>query len=163
MLIHKSNERPELPVLRSLMKWDPFREIAAPLFGMEPQLEAKFFPAFEVKETQEAYAFRADLPGVAEKDVEVTLTANRLTVTGKREEEKEEKGDVFYVNERSYGTFTRSFTLPEGIDEAGIAAELAGGVLTITVPKMPEAQPRKVTVKSVVEKVKSAIEKGAKA
>jgi HSP20 family protein len=145
------------------MKWDPFREIAAPLFGMEPQMKARFFPAFEVKETKEAYAFRAGLPGIEEKDIEITLTANRLTVSGKREEEKEQKGDVFYINERTYGTFTRSFTLPEGIDGEHVTAEVTGGVLNIVVPRKPESQPRKVALKGVVEKVKGAIEKGAKA
>jgi HSP20 family protein len=130
---------------------------------METQMGARFFPAFEVKETREAYAFRADLPGVEEKNVEITLTANRLTVSGKREEEKEEQGGAFYVSERTYGAFTRSFTLPEGIDGEHITAELTAGVLEIVVPKKPEAQPRKVTLKGVIEKVKGAIEKGAKA
>jgi HSP20 family protein len=80
-------------------------------------------------------------------------------VSGKREEEKKEKGDVYYTWERSCGIFTRSFKLPEGVDVDHIEAELKGGVLTISVPKKAEFQPRKVTVKSVIDKVKSALGK----
>lgn len=153
---------PVVPMLRSLMSWDPFREMA-PLLGIEGETEERFAPTFSVKETQAAYVFKADLPGVEEKNVEVTVTANRLTVNGKREEEKHEEGELHYACERTFGAFTRSFTLPEGIDVERVEAELKGGVLTVVVPKSPELHPRKVTIKGVIEKVKSAIEKGAKA
>ena len=115
MLVHKEPQRfSGFPMLRSLMDWEPMRELA-PLFEKEER-EVLFVPTFDVKETKEAFLVKADLPGVAEKDIEVTISGHRLTVSGKREEEKKEKGDVFYTWERSFGMFTRSFKLPEGID-----------------------------------------------
>jgi HSP20 family protein len=130
-------------LLRELVGWDPFREMA-PLFGEEREA---FVPAFEVKETKEGYTFTADLPGVNERDLEITLTGTRLAIAGKRETEKEEKGETFYTCERAYGKFLRTFTMPEGIDREHLRAELKGGVLTLVVPKMPEAQPKKVEVR----------------
>jgi HSP20 family protein len=127
---------------RDLLRWDPFREMTSmPTFE-----QMGFSPDFEVKETQEGFQFKADLPGVQEKDVEITRTGNRLTIAGKRESEKEEKGDTWYVSERSYGSFTRAFTLPEGIDGDHVRAELKDGVLTVLVPKLPEVQPKKVEI-----------------
>lgn len=158
MLVHKEPERfSSFPMLRSLMEWEPMRELA-PLFEKEER-ELLFVPTFDVKETKEAFLVKADLPGVAEKDIEVTISGTRLMVTGKREEEKKEKSDVYYTWERSFGMFTRSFKLPEGVDAEHVAAELKGGVLTIVAPKMAEFQPRKVTVKSVIEKVKGVLGK----
>ena len=132
--------------MRDLMRWDPFREMAPawPVAGRE----LTFAPAFEVKENAEAFLFKADLPGVKDKDVEVKLTGNRLSVSGKRDEEKQDKSDTYYTYERSYGSFLRTFTLPEGIDAEHISAELKEGVLTIAVPKKAAAQPKTVAVKS---------------
>lgn len=90
--------------------------------------------------------FRADVPGAEDSDLDVKLTQNRLSISGKRESEKSEKGDTFYTNERSYGSFTRSFTLPEGVDADKIRAELKEGVLTLSIPKRPEVQPKKIAV-----------------
>jgi HSP20 family protein len=129
-------------LMRSLLGFDPFREMAP--FALERDLG--FAPAFEVKETKDNYLFKADLPGVKQDDVEISYTGNRLTITGKREAEKEEKNETVYTYERSYGTFSRSFTLPEGIDSGKINADLRDGVLTVNVPKTPEAQPKKITV-----------------
>lgn len=125
---------------RDLFRFDPFREMMAPL----PVPELGFTVAFEVKETENAYLFRADVPGIAEKDLEITHTGNRLAVTGKREADREEKGETYYVAERTYGTFTRAFTLPDGVDLDHVRADLKEGVLTIMVPKRPETQPRKI-------------------
>jgi len=158
MLVHKEPERfLGFPMLRSLMEWEPMRELAP--FFEKAERELEFVPKFDVKETKEAFLVKADLPGVAEKDIEVTVSGARLTVSGKREEEKKEKGDVYYTWERSCGIFTRSFKLPEGVDLEHIEAELKGGVLTIVAPKKAGFQPRKVTVKSVIEKVKGALGK----
>lgn len=159
MLVHKEPPRfSGLPILRSLMEWEPMREFA-PLFEKAAVRELAFAPSFDVKETKEAFLVKADLPGVSEKDIEVTVTGTRLTVSGKREEEKKEKGDVYYTWERTCGTFLRSFKLPEGVDADHLEAELKGGVLTIVAPKKAGFQPRKVTVKSVIEKVKGALGK----
>ena len=79
-------------------------------------------------------------------------------MSGKREEERKEKGDVFYTWERTYGAFTRSFTLPEGIDAEHVEAELKDGVLTIVAPKKPELKPHRISVKSLIDKVKGGKE-----
>lgn len=112
------------------------------------QVSAGFLPNFEVKDSKEGFVFRADLPGVAEKDLQVQLTDNRLSISGKREAEKTEQNETYYASERSYGSFTRTFTLPEGVDTDKAHAELKNGVLTIALPRRPEAQPRKVNVVS---------------
>jgi HSP20 family protein len=131
-------------LMRQFFGWDPFREMS-PLLRNEP---AAFSPAFEVKETKDGYTFKADLPGVKESDLEVTLTGNRLTVSGKRDAEKEERTDTYYAYERSYGGFSRSFTLPTDVDPAGIHADLRDGVMTLYVPRRPETMPKKIAVKS---------------
>jgi HSP20 family protein len=130
--------------MRELFRWDPFHVGAL----MPLQTEARFAPDFEVKENKESFVFRADLPGVAEKDLQVQLNDNRLSVSGKRESEKTEQNETYYASERSYGSFTRSFTLPEGVDADKAHAELKNGVLSIAIPKRPEAQPRKINVTS---------------
>lgn len=131
-------------MMRTLLNWDPFREMA-PYFNED---RYGFAPAFEVKETKDAFVFKADLPGVKEQDLEVTISGNRLNVSGKRESEKEDKGDRYYTYERSYGSFTRSFTLPDGADGEKILAALDNGVLTLNVPKKPELQAKKIDVKA---------------
>jgi HSP20 family protein len=133
---------------RDLLRWDPFREIL-PSFNMP---EMTFNPAFEVKENKEGYSFKADLPGVGEKDVEVTRTGNRLTIGGKREAEHEDHGDTYYACERTYGSFARTFTLPDGIDGEHIQAQLKDGVLTVVVPKLPAAQAKKIAIQSDAKK-----------
>lgn len=143
---NKSNEvatrEPELwdpfHLMREMVGWDPFRE-------MTPT-RTPYFPAFEVKETGSSYVFKADLPGVRDEDLEISLTGTRLTVGGKREQEKSDDTDRYYAYERSYGTFSRTFTLPDGCDGEHVTAELKGGVLTLVVPKKPEVQPRRITV-----------------
>jgi HSP20 family protein len=130
-------------LMRDMLRWDPYRELDN-VFGQVA--ERSFNPTFEVKETKDAYVFRADLPGVKDSDLEISLTGNRLSISGRREQERHEQGDTFYASERSYGSFTRSFTLPEGIDGDNVTADLKHGVLTLSVPKKPEVQPRKVTI-----------------
>jgi HSP20 family protein len=126
------------------MRWDPFQQMTP--YWREEQ-SARFAPDFEVKETKEGYLFKADVPGIKEKDLEITMTGNRLTISGKREAEMDERTDTYYACERSYGSFTRSFTLPEGTGGERIHAELNQGVLTLLLPKKPELQPRRIEVK----------------
>jgi HSP20 family protein len=139
-----------------LAQFDPFA-------GMSPMAgsgQASFEPHFEVKETKDAYVFKADLPGVEDKDIDVSITGNRLVISGKREAEHTEEDDTYYAYERSYGSFSRSFTVPEGADLEACNAELRNGVLAISVPKRAELQPRKISLKSIGDKVKGAL--GAK-
>ena len=134
-------------MMRDLMRWDPFAEV-----GPLAAHEAIFTPAFEVKESGDAYLFKADLPGIKEEDLDISLTGNRLTVSGKREEEKREEDERYYAYERSYGTFSRSFTLPEGVDPEHAEADLSSGVLTVSIPKRPEVKPKKIEVKKLSPK-----------
>lgn len=131
-------------MMRDLIRWDPFAEL-----GVSGGRELQFVPSFEVKETKEAYLFKADLPGVREEDLDISLTGNRLTVSGKREEEHREEDGRYYAYERSYGSFSRSFTLPEGGEVDHAQAGLTNGVLTVTIPKKPEVQPKKIEVKKL--------------
>ncbi len=136
------------------MHWDdPFREMA-PFWPAQEQ-PVRFAPDFEVKETKAGFVFKADVPGIQEKDLEITMTGNRLTINGKRDAELGETTDTYYACERSYGTFTRAFTLPEGTDGGNyIRADLNQGVLTLVLPKKAELQPRRIEVK-VGDKPKS--------
>lgn len=129
-------------MMRDLLSWDPFREIA-PFMPREP---VGFAPTFEVKETKDGYVFKADVPGVKEGDLDISVTGNRLTIAGKRESEKEEKGDTYYSCERSYGSFQRTFTLPEGVDMSSVHGDLDKGVLTLSIKKMPSAQTKKIPI-----------------
>jgi HSP20 family protein len=106
-------------------------------------------PAMDVTEDNDAYKLTAELPGLSEKDIEVSVTDDMLTLKGEKKQEKEQKDENYYVSERAYGSFERSFSLLEGIDANKIAASFAEGVLTITLPKKPEAkvEPKKVDVK----------------
>jgi HSP20 family protein len=131
--------------MRELLRWEPFGETLPSFRAFEG---AVFAPDFDVKETKEGFVFTADVPGVKEGDLDIRLTQNRLSISGKRETEKTEKGDQFYATERSYGSFTRAFTLPEGVQADKINAELKGGVLTLMIPKNPEALPKKIEVTS---------------
>jgi HSP20 family protein len=151
----RKNDKPQAPLatrewdpsrwMRTFFSWDPFQEMVP--FASTPEQFA-FDAAFDVKETKDAYLFKADVPGIKQGDIDVNLTGNRLTISGKRESEKKEEKDTYYAYERSYGSFTRAFTLPEGIDGSKITADLRDGVLTIAVPKLPEVQPKKIAVKT---------------
>ncbi|MBX7115787.1 MAG: Hsp20/alpha crystallin family protein [Myxococcaceae bacterium] len=134
-------------VMRDWLRWDPFQDMAPNWPALDAQ-GTSFIPAFEVKETKDRYLFKADVPGIKEEDLNVTVTGNRLQISGKREEEKEERNDTYYACERSYGTFTRSFTLPEGADFEHVHADLKTGVLTVAVPKKVQAQSKKISVQT---------------
>lgn len=155
-LVVRSGETPRLPAQGEplhWMRWDPFREMAP--FSTEAAQPARFAPDFEIRETKDGFLFKADLPGVKEKDLEISITGNRLTISGKREAEKDESTDTYYACERSYGAFTRAFTVPEGTAAGNqIRAELNQGVLTLLLPKRPELQARRIEVK-VLDKPKS--------
>jgi len=137
-------------MMRDMIRWDPFRELGT-LFSNDAS-GAIFMPNVDVKETADAYVFKADVPGIKEKDVEVALVGNRLTVSGKREEERREEKETYYATERSYGSFTRTFTMPDGTDPEHARADLKEGVLTITVPKKPEVQPKKIAIGAGTDK-----------
>lgn len=139
-------------IMRDMLAWDPFRDLRP--MNTFNLTEATFAPTFEVKETKDQYLFKADVPGVKDGDIDVSITGDRLLISGKREAEVSDKGDTWYTYERTYGSFSRSFTLPTGVDVDHAKAELKDGVLSLALPKVPEAQARKISVKAT-EKMKA--------
>jgi HSP20 family protein len=129
--------RDPFAIARDLLTWDPFFVgRAAPAFT----------PAFEVKDTADAYVLKADLPGVSEADLEISVHNNTLTVAGSRASEERKEDESYSLYERQFGSFTRSFSLPELADGEKIAAKLDAGVLTLTIGKKAEAKPRKIAL-----------------
>ena len=131
-----------MPSLRRMFGIEPFRRWEESL-GLAA-------PAVDMSEDEKAYKITAELPGVEAKDVEVSLSGDMLMFKGEKHQEKEEKDKNYYLCERSYGAFQRSFQLPDGIDRDKVAADFAKGVLTITLPKTPQAQKqsKKIEVKA---------------
>ena len=128
--------------------------LARSMFDIQPfwQRQASFaaLPAVDVAETDKAYEITAELPGLDEKNVEVKVAGGVLTIKGEKQEEKEEKKKDYYLSERSYGSFQRSFQVPDGVDADKIEANFKNGVLTVTLPKSAEAQKaeKKIEVKA---------------
>ena len=133
-------------MLRALFGWDPFREME-PFFTPQMLAEDQYLPAFDVKETQDGFHFQADVPGVKDGDIAIQVNGNRLTISGKRESEEKKQTDTYYTYERSYGSFSRTFTLPDGADIQLARADLKDGVLSVIVPKKPEQLPKTIEVK----------------
>jgi HSP20 family protein len=125
---------------RELFSWDPFGDLGRNL----PQT---FAPRFEVKERPDAYVFRADMPGVKEEDLDISLQNGVLTISGSRSAEEKQEGETYYLYERSYGSFSRSFALPESADAEKVEARLHNGELYLTIGKRQEARPRKIELK----------------
>lgn len=139
-------------VMREMLRWDPFREMAPLMPSFAPFERMEWSPSFDVSENKDAYLFKADVPGVKKEDLEITTTGNRVQISGKRDTEQETKTDTFYTYERQYGSFTRSFTLPDGADLEHAKSELKDGVLTLVVPKQPGAQAKKIPIAATAAK-----------
>ncbi len=127
--------RDPFALARELFAWDPYARTAS-----------AFSPTFDVKETADAFVVRADLPGVSEKDVDVSVHNGVLTITGARQAEEKKEGESFYLYERQFGSFSRSFALPDTADAERIDAKLANGVLELSIGKRAEAKPRKIAL-----------------
>lgn len=110
-----------------------------------------FTPAFDVRETEQAYLLEADLPGVVREAVEIEFHEGVLTIKGNREQTTSESEDVYHLSERRHGSFERSFRLPDKADPEKVSATLKAGVLQVTVGKKAEATPRKIVVSPTVE------------
>ena len=130
--------RDPFSMARELLSWDP-------LFGGRPA--SAFSPAFEVKETADAFILKADLPGVAEADLDINVHNSVLTVSGSRQAEERREGESYALYERQFGSFSRSFSLPDMADGERIEAKLESGVLTLSIAKKAEAKPRKIALK----------------
>ena len=141
----------------AITRWDPFREVVAlqnrmnSLFremneGESPLTTASFVPAVDIYEDPKKVVLKLEVPGIEEKDLDVRVENNTLTVKGERKFEKEEKEENFRRVERQYGSFYRSFTLPSTVDSEHINASYNAGVLKLELSKKPEAQPKQIKV-----------------
>jgi HSP20 family protein len=123
-----------------------FREYNSPFSGLAPAAGrgpvVMGAPSVDVSETDDEVQVTADLPGLTEKDVEVTLDDGALTIRGEKKEEREEKKRNYHLVERSYGRFERSVAVPHGIDPGKVKARFKNGVLNVTLPKTPESRSR---------------------
>jgi len=125
------------------------------VFDMEPafRYESSFSmpsPAVDITEDGDGYKLTAELPGLSDKEIEVVVSRETLTLKGEKRQEKEQNDKNYYLSERSWGSFQRSFYVPEGVDREKIAADFSKGVLTVTMPKTAKAmqQKKKIEVKS---------------
>lgn len=145
----------------NLIKWNPFSELedisnrlnhifgrpaASLTTGQEAMKVADWAPSVDISETDEAYLIKAEIPEVKKEDVKVTVENGMLTIQGERKMEKEEKGKKFHRIERSYGSFVRSFRMPDGVDEAKAKAEFKDGMINVTLPKSEKAKAKAVEI-----------------
>jgi len=142
----------------AITRWDPFREVVAlqnrmnSLFremggeGESPLTTASFVPAVDIYEDPKKVVLKLEVPGIEEKDLDVRVENNTLTVKGERKFDKEEKEENFHRIERRYGSFFRSFSLPSTVDSEHISASYTNGVLKLELSKKPEAQPKQIRV-----------------
>jgi HSP20 family protein len=141
-----------------IARWDPFRDLAAlqnrmnRLFqeqyggGREELTTGAFVPPVDIYEDEHGIQLKLEAPGVDQKDLDIKVENNVLTVSGERKLEKEEKEENFHRVERRYGSFSRSFTLPNTVDTENIQADYESGVLKIRLAKRAEAKPKQIKV-----------------
>jgi HSP20 family protein len=157
----------------AITRWDPFREVAAlqnrvnSLFremndSDSPLTTASFVPAVDIYEDSKKVVLKLEVPGVEEKDLDVRVENNTLTVKGERKFEKEEKEENFHRIERRYGSFYRAFTLPSTVDAEHIGANYSAGVLKLELNKKAEAQPKQIKINVGVGKAEEAELVGAR-
>jgi HSP20 family protein len=144
----------------ALIRWEPVRELntiqnemnrlfntffeAPP--GNSGTTQRRWIPAMDLVETDDDLVLRADLPGLSEKDVNIEVEDSVLTISGERKAEHEERKEGYYRVERASGSFTRSLTLPDGVDPDRVRASFDRGVLEVRIPKPEQRKPRKVTI-----------------
>jgi HSP20 family protein len=146
----------------ALVRWDPFRELeevsdrlnrmfARPATrtanGKETMTVADWTPSVDISETEGEYQIKAEIPDVKKEDVKVTVEDGVLTIQGERKHEVEEKGKKYHRIERSYGSFVRTFSLPDVIEADKVKAEFKDGVLNLHLPKSEKAKPKSIEVK----------------
>jgi HSP20 family protein len=143
----------------ALIRWEPVRELGTIQSEMN-RLFSTFFdtptasdgtlrrwiPAMDLVENTDEFVLRVDLPGLTEKDVNIEFEDNMLTISGERKSEHEDKQEGYYRVERAYGSFSRSLTLPEGVDPESVKATFDRGVLEVHIPKPEQRKPRKVAI-----------------
>jgi HSP20 family protein len=146
----------------TLVRWDPFRDLVSiqdelnRLFGrtfaggesMRPTATGAWMPAMDVFETEDEIVAKLELPGIEPNEVEVQVEDSTLTVSGKREFSSETNEENYHRVERRYGAFTRSIALPQTADVEKVAAKFDKGVLTVEVPKVERAKPKKIEIEA---------------
>jgi HSP20 family protein len=115
--------------------------------GKEAMTVAEWSPLVDITEDDKEYLIKADLPEVKKEDVKLTVQDDVMSISGERKYEKEEKGKKYHRVERAYGSFMRSFTLPEDADGSKVSAEYKDGVLKVHLPKSEKAKPKSIEVK----------------
>ncbi len=146
-----------------LTRWNPLKEIdemekrLAAMFGRSPGRKegereeamtvAEWSPLVDISEDEKEYLIKAELPEVKKEDIKVTVHNDVMTISGERRSEKEEKGKKFHRIERSYGSFTRSFTIPEDADGSKVSAESKDGMLSVRLPKTEKTKAKGVEIK----------------
>ncbi len=139
----------------SIVRWNPWSELDALHREMDRSLRrefapsgSSFLPATDVVETDAGYELALDLPGVKLEDLRIELRDGVLEIAGQRVRDGAPRAEGFTRTERRFGSFSRSFRLGKGVDEAGIRARMDGGVLTVSLPKREEAQPRRIEIEA---------------
>jgi len=151
----------------AIVRWEPFRELStlqnemnrlfntvfdAPAPGNGGSTLRRWMPAMDLVETDDHFVLRADLPGVSEDDVKIEFEDGTLTVSGERRAEHESKDEGYYRVERAFGSFSRSLTLPQGIDPAAVGASFDRGVLEVRIPKPEQRKPRRIEIGTAEQK-----------
>ena len=146
---------------RGLIPWRPFRELEEmerrfeDILGRQflpavwrriPTVEMGWAPAIEVFEREDKFVVKAELPGMKEDDIDISVVGDTLTIKGERKAESEVKEEDYYCCERSYGSFSRSITVPSNVNAKRIEASYEDGVLEVSLPKAPEVKPKKISV-----------------
>ena len=147
----------------TIVRWEPLREFStlqnemnrlfntvfdAPSAGNGGSTLRRWMPAMDLVETGDHFVLRADLPGLSEDDVKIEFEDGTLTVSGERQAEHEAKAEGYYRVERAFGSFSRSLTLPQGIDPEAVTAHFDRGVLEVRIPKPEERKPRRIEIGS---------------
>jgi HSP20 family protein len=155
---------------RGLIPWRPFRDLdemerrfddlfswppLPAVWRRMPTMEMAWAPAIDVFEKEDKFVVKAEIPGMKEEDINISVVGNTLTIKGERKAESEVKEDDYYCCERSYGSFSRSLAVPSNVDAKKIEANYEDGVLEISLPKIPEVKPKKISV-SAKKKAKAS-------
>ena len=149
----------------TVVRWEPLRELGSLQNEMNRLFNTVFdtpqpggstmrrwMPAMDLVETDDHFVLRADLPGMKEEDVKIEFEDGTLTVSGERKAEHESKNEGYYRVERAFGTFSRSLTLPQGIDPEAVSASFTDGVLEVRIPKPEERKPRRIEIGAGAQK-----------
>jgi HSP20 family protein len=136
-------------------RWDPLRELQREMDRLfegldpfQPLRHVRQYPPLNVYDAGEGYVLSAQLPGLAAEDVELTITGETLTMRGERKRPEGVKDDSYRRQERPVGRWSRTITLPDRVDSAGVSASFTNGILTVHLPKAESAKPRNITVTS---------------